>query len=251
MPLSTPTSRAAPLSRVLGRTLGLVLLVGAVLVVGTYIFLPFLLEGYVARNMQDKLGLAETPEVDLTSDPALRMLLGEFSGGRVELPSITTGNVHPDKVAIDLDPFDVDLSGSISSGGLLTKAPVTGHLRVELSEAEVNRIAASKVTSFPITGVDLRRGSVLVHSKASVFGLSVPVGVEGGIEVRGGALAFLPVRVEAFGMTLPEDLAAQLLGDTSFVYPLGEQFGGSAITGAELQEDRIVLTGELGELPVG
>ena len=227
------------------------LLLGAVLVLGVYTFLPALLEGYVARNLQDRLGLAETPEVDLTSDPPLRMLFGEFSDGRVVLPPVATGNVQPDEVAIDLDPFDVDVLGSISGGGLRSEAPITGDLRVELSEAEVNRIATSQVSSFPVTGVDLLEGSALVGSEVSVFGFPVPVGAEGGVEVQDGSLVFLPYRVEAFGATVPEDVTAQLLEGTSFVYPLGEQFGGSVVTGAELRGDRAILVGELGELPVG
>ncbi len=227
------------------------MLVGAVLVVGAYTFLPPLLEGYVARSVQDRLGLAETPEVELTSDPAPRMLLGEFSDGRVVLPPVEAGNVRPDEIAIDLDSFNVDILGSVSSGGLQTEAPLTGDLRVELSEAEVNRIAASQLTSFPITGVDLREGSVLVRSETSAFGVLVPVGVEGGVEVQGGALVFMPSRAEAFGMTLPERLTGKLREGTSFVYPVGEQFGGSVVTGAEVQEDRIVLKGELGTLPIG
>ena len=227
------------------------LLVGLVLVVGTYTFIPAILEGYVARNVQDRLGLAETPEVDLTSDPAPLMLLGRFADGRVALPSVSAGNVSPDEVAIDLDPFDVDVRESVSGGGLVTEAPVTGDLRVELSEAEVNRLASSQATSFPITGVDLREGSVLVNSEVYVLGVPLPVGVEGGVEVQGGSLVFVPSGVEAFGATVPEDVAGQLLEGTSFVYPLGEQFGGSTVTGAEVREDRIVLTGDLGALPVG
>ena len=228
---------------------GIVLVVG--LLIGTYTFLPPLLEGYVARNVQDPLGLAETPEVDLTSDPPPRMLLGEFSKASVMLPPVAARGVSPAEVAIDLDPFDVDGLASVSSRGLRMEGPVTGGLRVELSEAEGNRIATSQVSSFPITGVDLREGSAFVGSEVSVFGLPVPVGVEGGVEAEYGSLVFLPSRVEAFGATVPEDVAAQLLEGTSFVYPLGEQYGGNVVTGAELREDRVVLIGELGELPVG
>lgn len=226
------------------------LLVAAVLIVllviGTYTFLPPLVEGYVARDLQGKLGLAETPEVELTSDPAPLMLLGQFADGRVVLPPSEMSNVRPDEVAIDLDPFDVDVAGSVVGGGLQTGSPLTGDLRVELSEAEVNRIASSEVTQYPITGVDLREGSALVGSEVSILGFPIPVGAEGGVEVQDNFLVFLPSRVEAFGSTVPDSVADELLGGTSFVYPLGEQFGGSTVTGAELREDRVVLTGELG-----
>lgn len=233
-----------------GRTVVYLLLAG-VLLVGAYAVVPAILEGYVARDVQGRLGLSETPEVDLTSDPAPLMFLGQFSGGRVVLPAARAGNVRPDEVAIDLDPFDVDVLGSLSSGTLRTEEPITGDLRVELSEAEVNRIASSRVTAFSITGVDLREGSVLVRSEASAFGVSVPVGIEGRVEARDGSLVFLPYRAQALGTTLPEELSGPLLDGTSFVYPLGEQFGGSMVTGVELRENQAILTGELGELPVG
>ena len=231
------------------------LLAGALLivllVVGTYTFLPPLVEGYVARDLQGRLGLSETPEVDLTSDPAPRMLLGEFADGRVVLPPSGASNVRPDEVAIDLNPFDVDVAGSVMDGGLRTASPLTGDLRVELSEAEVNRIASSQVTSYPITGVDLMEGGVLVGSEVSVFGFPIPVGAEGGVQVQDNSLVFSPTRVEAFGSTVPEEVSAGLLEGASFVYPLGEQFGGSVVTGAELREDQVVLTGELGTLALG
>ncbi len=97
----------------------------------------------------------------------------------------------------------------------------------------------------------VRKGSVLVNSEVYVLGVPLPVGVEGGVEVQDNDLVFLPSGVEAFGATVPEGVAAELLGGTSFVYPLGEQFGGSVVTGVALREDWVVLTGELGALPVG
>ena len=43
-----------------------------------YFVLPTVLEGYVARDVQERLGLAEEPGVELDSNPQWEMLLGEF-----------------------------------------------------------------------------------------------------------------------------------------------------------------------------
>ena len=50
-------------------------------VISIYTLLPTLLEGLVARNLRDGLGLAEAPEVNLVSDPAPSVLLGRFEEG--------------------------------------------------------------------------------------------------------------------------------------------------------------------------
>jgi hypothetical protein len=78
--------------------------------------LPSLLEGLVARNLQDGLGLAEAPEVNLVSDPAPSVLWGRFEEGEITLTNPEFGGVRPDEVMIDLEPFDIDVRGSVASG---------------------------------------------------------------------------------------------------------------------------------------
>ena len=80
-PLSTPTSRAGLLSRVLLTLLAAAFLLCAVALIGTYTFLPPLLENLVVRDLRNSLGLVVRPEVDLVSDPPPNMLLGSFEEG--------------------------------------------------------------------------------------------------------------------------------------------------------------------------
>jgi hypothetical protein len=58
----------------------LLLAYAAVVLIGTYTFLPPLIEGAVARSVQDRLGLEETPGVELERGPPPEMLAGRFSG---------------------------------------------------------------------------------------------------------------------------------------------------------------------------
>lgn len=218
-----------------------------VLVLVAYFLLPAVVEGLVARDLQDRLGLDSLPEVDLRGCP-IDMLTGDFSSGRVALPGYDLDGVRPEEVAIELSPFDVDVLGSLRGGRLVFQQPPTGTLRVELSEGEVGRIAASEVTEFPVRSVDLERGSAVAHSEIAVFGQVVSVAVEGDVGARDNAIVFEPYGAEAAGVSVPEGLVGQLLQGTAFVYPIGGLPPGVQVTGAKLERDLLVLTGEVAGL---
>ena len=209
--------------------------------------MPALLENLVARELKGRLGLDAVPEVALRGDPA-GMLAGEFGGGRVSLPAAELAGVRAEEVEVELSPFDVDVLGSVTGGGVRFEQPPSGMLRVELSEDEVGRIAASQVTDFPIMGVNLEEGRAVARTGANVFGRILPVSVEGGVGAQDNALVFEPRGVEAAGITVPGDLAQGLLRATSFVHPVEGLPPGVQITGARAESDRLVLTGRVGGL---
>jgi len=218
-----------------------------VLVLVAYFLLPTMVEGLVARDLQDRLGLDSPSEVDLRGGP-VDMLTGDFSSGRVTLPGYDLDGVRPGEVAIELSPFDVDVLGSLMGGRLVFQQPPTGTLRVELSEGKVGRIAASEATEFPVRSVDLEEGSAVAQSEVAVFGQVVPVAVEGGVGARDNAIVFEPYGAEAAGVSVPEGLVGRLLQGTAFVYPIGGLPPGVRITGAEVERDLLVLTGEVAGL---
>lgn len=222
-----------------------------VLVLVAYFLLPAVVEGLVARDLQDRLGLDAPPDVDLRAGPA-EMLAGEFSGGRVTLPGYHVGGgggVRPEEVAVDLSPFDVDVFGSVAAGEIAFQQTPSGALRVELSEAEVSRIAASQASGFPVRSVDLEEGSAVVQTEVALLGQAVPAAVEGGIGVRDNAIFFEPRGAEAAGVAIPQGVVGEVLRGTDFVYPIGELPPGVRITGAEVERDLLVLTGEVAGLP--
>jgi len=220
-----------------------------VLVLVAYFLLPAVVEGLVARDLQDRLGLDAPPDVDLRAGPA-EMLAGEFSGGRVTLPGYDVGGgVRPEEVAVDLSPFDVDVFGSVAAGEIAFQQIPSGALWVELSEAEVSRIAASQASGFPVRSVDLEEGSAVVQTEVALLGQAVPAAVEGGVGVRDNAIFFEPRGAEAAGVAIPQGVVGEVLRGTDFVYPIGELPPGVRITGAEVERDLLVLTGEVAGLP--
>ena len=177
------------------------------------------------------------------------LLTGDFGGGRVVLPGYDLGDVDTERVEIELSPFDVDVLGSITGGQLALEQPVSGALRAVVSEAEVGRIAASEVTGPPVRDVQLEEGLATARTEAYAFGQSVPVAVEGGVTAQNNALTFEPSNVEAAGVTVPQGLAGELLQAVDFVYPIEGLPPGAEINGARIAADRLVLTGDVTDLP--
>lgn len=223
------------------------LLLVTVLVIGAYILVAPLFENLVARNLQSRLGLESVPEVNLEGSPT-SLLTGSFDGGRVVLPGLNFGDVRPEEVFIELAPFDLDLLGSLTSGQIQTRTPLSGTLLAMLSEAEVTRLAGIGETSFPVRNVDLEEGAVMVASETVALGRNIPVSMEGALDLQSNSLVFEPQRVEAFGLQVPAQLTRQLLQGTSFVYPIEPLPGGGTFTGVDVQRDQLILTAEINDL---
>ena len=220
-----------------------------IFLIGPYTFLPSLLEYGVARDVQARLGAEEQPAVELKSDPPLKMLAGEFSGGRIVMKNTDLGQVKARRVRIDLDPFDINVWATMKSGDVVAREPLSGALRVDVSEAEVSRLARAK-SEIPIRGVDVQEGGVVVRSEVSALGTRFPVSVEGDPGLQDGKLIFVPENLTAAGVQVPDDLADRLLTGTHFEYPLDRLPYQIRITGVETEGGRLVLSGRLPSIPL-
>jgi len=217
--------------------------------IGSYTFLPSLLEYGVARDVQARLGAEKQPEVELKSDPPWRMLSGEFSGGRIVMKDTDLGSVRAQKVRIDLDPFDINVWATMKSGRVVDREPLSGAIRVDVAEAEISRLINAK-SEIPIEGVDVHRGGLEVDTEGSALGTRFPVSVEGDPGLRDGNLIFEPRGLTAAGVRVSDDLTDRLLSGTSFEYPLDRLPYQTTITGVEAEEGRIVLSGRVPSIPL-
>jgi hypothetical protein len=221
-----------------------------VFLIGPYTVLPSGLEYAVARDVQARLGAERQPDVTLESDPALKMLAGEFSEGRIVMKNTELGSVRAERARIDLDPFDINVWASMMKGHVVDREPLSGELRVEVSEDEVSRLveAGSDVT---LTGVDVEEDGVVVRSEATVLGTRLPVSVKGNLGLRDGNLVFEPRILEAAGYPVPQGLADQLLAGADFEYPLDRLPYQTRITGVETEGGQLVLSGRVPSIPLG
>lgn len=221
-----------------------------VLVAIPYFVLPTVLEGFVARDVQERLGLAEQPGVELDSDPQWEMLLGEFSDGRISVGETDLGGVRAEGVAMNLEPFSVSVGESASSRTAVLEEPLSGEVRLQIPEQEVSRLARQNA-DVPINGVDLRREGATINSETSVLGTTFPVEVEGDVGVEGNAIVFQPGTVRAAGITVPQGLADSLLAGTAFQYPVEGLPYGATITDARTTDGAVVLTGRVSGVEIG
>jgi LmeA-like phospholipid-binding len=221
-----------------------------VFLIGPYTFLPTLLEYAVARDVKARLGIEKQPDVELKSDPPLRMLAGEFSGGRVVMKNTDLGNVTATRARIDLDPFDIDVWATMREGRVVAREPLSGDIRVAVPEGEVSRLAKAG-SEVPIEGLDVQEGGVIARSEVSVLGRRFPASIEGEPALRDGELIFEPRGLTAAGIRVPDELADRLLAGTSFEYPLDRLPYQTTITSVEAQEGRIILSGRVPSVPLG
>ena len=229
----------------------LVLLLGAaVVLIGVYTLLSSFVERMAAESIQDRLGLENRPSVELESASPADMLAGGFSGGHISMEDAQIGGVRVEGAAIDLDPFDVGVLESARTGELSSEEPLSGRLRVGISEEEVARLAEAGA-DVPVRGVELYRDGVVVRSGVAVLGVEVPVSVRGTLLLRGNELVFEPRRMEALGSAVPEGLAEQVLAGTDFAYPLGGLPYGAKVSGVKVQKGRIITSGESESIPLG
>lgn len=221
-----------------------------VFLIGPYTFLPSLLEYAVARDVKARLGVEKQPDVELKSDPPIRMLAGEFSGGRIVMKNTDLGNVTATMARIDLDPFDIDVWATIRKGHMVDRDSLSGDLRVDVPEREVSRLAKAG-SEIPVQDVDVQRDGVVVRSEVSVLGVRFPVSIEGEPGLRDGELIFEPQGLTAAGVKVSDELADRLLAGTSFEYPLDRLPYQSRITDVEAEDGRIILSGSVPSIPLG
>jgi hypothetical protein len=221
-----------------------------VFLIGPYTFLPSLLEYAVAQDVKARLGVEKQPYVKLKSNPPLRMLAGEFSGGRIVMKNTDLGNLTATRARIDLDPFDINLWATVKKGHVVYREPLSGDVRVDVPESEVSRLAMAG-SEIPIQDVDVQDGGVVVRSEVAVLGTNLPVSIEGDPALRDGELIFEPQGLTAAGIQVPDELADRLLAGTSFEYPLNRLPYQTNITGVEAEEGQIILSGRVPSIPLG
>jgi hypothetical protein len=136
------------------------LLVLVLVVLAPYTILPPLLESLVARTVQDKVGLANPPEVELASNPPLGMYAGSFSEARIAVRGYQVGGVKTEYIALELDPFNLNLLQSATTGTVSTAQPLSGSLHVKLSDATALRLSQVGIQP-PPPSIELSQDQIL------------------------------------------------------------------------------------------
>ena len=227
------------------------LLLVLLVVLAPYTVLPALLESVVARAFQSQLDLEKTPEVEIESSPAPMMYVGSFSKAIVSVEGVDLGGVKPTRMVMELDPFNLNILESATSGKVSTEQPLSGTLHVELSEPSALRLAQAG-SAVPVQDIQFENDQVVL---SLALGFGSPTTVRGRLYLQDELLVFEPQRVEETpGLVTPE----QVLAVTGFAYPTsGLQFAKSGLpfgvraSGVEVRKDRVIFSGEVKNIPIG
>jgi LmeA-like phospholipid-binding len=131
-----------------GKTL-LVLLVAVLIALAPYTFLPGMVESAISNTLQDRVGLANPPEVELGSSPPLMMYAGSFSEARISVKGYELGGIPTKYVALELDPFNLNLLESVTNRTVSTAEPLSGRLQIKLNKATSLRLSQAGLSPPP------------------------------------------------------------------------------------------------------
>lgn len=226
-----------------GKTL-FALLVLVLIVLAPFTVLPALLESVTARILQDQLGLQETPEVEIESSPAPMMYAGSFSKALVSAKGIEIAGVKTENVVMELNPFDLNLLESATSGAVSTEQPLSGKLSVALSEENVSRLAQLG-SGVSVQDVGLEDDQVVLSMG---LGFGSPISVRGRLFLQNELLVFQPEQIEGAPSFVSTE---QLLALTRFSYPVTGLPFGAKVTGVDVRNDRLTLSGKIQKIPLG
>lgn len=238
------------LLRILGIGLGIILLIALVLVVGSYTFLPSFVERQFESEIQNILSPEKTPGVTLNSEPPLNILAGKFDSGKIVVEGLDLEGIKPDRVVVNLDPFNLDLLGSVRSGTLESKKPLSGEVTMDLSERELVRLANKDNQGPKVQDVSLRPDRMTVDVQTQFMGISVPASVTGTLKLRARTLEFESRRISAFGVPLPQGLSDQLVSQAAFEYPLEDLPYGTDVSDIRVEEGKVVVEGRMDSIPL-
>ncbi len=135
-----------------------------------YTILPPLLESVVARTIQDQVGLARPPEVELASDFPPMMYFGGFSEARIAVRGYEISGLETEYVALDLEPFNLNLLQSATTRTVSTAQPLSGNLQIKLSDESALRLSQLGL-AVPPQNIELTHNQIL-----SILSGQIPMG---------------------------------------------------------------------------
>jgi hypothetical protein len=179
-----------------------VLVVLAILAVGADLAIGAIAEARLAERAQNRLGLAERPEVDLKGFPfLLHALRRRFPEVSVEIRDLRVEGLAIDRFVLRLRDVRFGSTAAIAGGGggLSTRE---GRGTVEVTEASLGAFLERNDVPFSVELLGSSRARI--SGTATALGVEVEASAEGRLALADGSLEFRPESVEVGdGIELP------------------------------------------------
>jgi hypothetical protein len=172
----------------------LVLAILAVLVVGADVVIGSIAEARLAERAQNRLGLAERPDVDLKGFPfLLHALRRRFPEVSVDARDVRVQGLSIDRLVLRLRDVRFDTTSSIA-GGSGTLSAKGGQGTVELTQASLGAFLERR--DVPVRVELLGSSRARVSGRVTALGIELEASAEGQLAATDGSLEFRPERIE-------------------------------------------------------
>jgi LmeA-like phospholipid-binding len=210
------------------------LVVLAILAVGADLAIGAIAEARLAERAQNRLGLAERPEVDLKGFPfLLHALRRRFPEVSVEIRDLRVEGLAIDRFVLRLRDvrFGSTAAIAIGGGGVSTRE---GRGTVEVTEASLGAFLERHDVPFSVQLLGSSRARI--SGMATALGVEVEASAEGRLTLADGSLEFRPESIEVGdGIELPASSLA-------FQVELPAAVPGLVYEGITVQRSRAVLS---------
>ncbi len=201
-----------------------------------------LFEGRVTTVLERRYDLGTRPVVQVRDFPFLPHLLsGNFSTIDLAAKNVHTQGLNAENLEVHLHGVHVPRKVMLGGAGDVAVDHTDGE--VTLSQAEVNRLAASDLRGGTLT---LQPDGVRLQTRVTILGQSVDALITGQLGVNAGRLTFTPKNVEAAG--LPSASLGTVASLFTFEVPLRQLPAGLQLQRVNTERGALVVAGQAGAL---
>ena len=195
-------------------------------------------EDRVTDALQREYGLDRRPVVQVRDVPFLpRLATGRFSTIDVAATDARAKGINAAQVQLQLHGVRVPREVLLGEPGRVTVERADG--RIELTEAEVNRLLADRLQGGSLA---IGEDGVRIRLQVQLLGQSLDALVTGKLGARDGQVTFTPDTVR-LGEGLDPALGDRLASQFTFTVPLPELPAGVRLERVETRPGTLVLTG--------
>jgi hypothetical protein len=160
-------------------TIGVLVLVVALAVIGGEILLPWIVARGVEAGLERALGQGADLEASLVARPALRMLVGRLDSLTVESQRVRSATLSIDSMAVTVHDIGVRLGDLLARKDLNVTRDASLGVVIRISEANLRRYVLENVEGLSEPQFKVFTGKVAVAGYVPFNGTPVLVSIEG------------------------------------------------------------------------
>ncbi len=216
-----------------------------VLMIAVQIYLPGMTSAAVEQALYKRYGFQDI-EVEVHSLPAVNILAGKIGQLRINVPEAVFNNMTVSDVEIVLHGLSINLF-KVYRGEIDYSLAQRGELEFEITEQSMNDYLSGKpVNGFKEILIELNADKSIIKSQIVLLGKDISFDVAGNFAIEDGNMVFIPDNLIIQEYSVGEVFQDKVKGNLNFQIELGDLPYNTRLTGLEVLDDSIRVTGEIG-----